>query len=182
MGRIQVAVLATGREAPQYLDALRFQMSIAQAVANAQGYQGEHFRLIDAATPDDLGRRCGTGRSRCRRAWPRRSRRRATSGRRWRFAFEHLAQHAPVPRTTIPLPAGAPFGTLDVDATRCTMCLACVGSCPEAALLDHAESPQLRFIETNCVQCGICANTCPEQAITLCRGSSCRRSRARRAC
>jgi len=72
-----------------------------------------------------------------------------------------------VPRTTIPLPAGAPFGTLDVDKARCTMCLACVGSCPEAALLDHAESPQLRFIETNCVQCGICASTCPEQAITL---------------
>ena len=47
------------------------------------------------------------------------------------------------------------------------MCLACVGSCPEAALLDHAETPQLRFIESNCVQCGLCARTCPEQAITL---------------
>ena len=72
-----------------------------------------------------------------------------------------------MPRTAIPLPAGAPFGTLAVDRDRCTMCLACVGSCPEAALLDHAESPQLRFIESNCVQCGLCAATCPEQAITL---------------
>ncbi|MGE5737820.1 MAG: 4Fe-4S binding protein, partial [Betaproteobacteria bacterium] len=83
------------------------------------------------------------------------------------LAFDHLAQHAPIPQTTIPLPAGAPFGTLAVDAERCTMCLACVGSCPEAALLDHVETPQLRFIESNCVQCGLCATTCPEQAITL---------------
>ena len=85
-------------------------------------------------------------------------------------AFEHLALHAPVPQTRVPLPAGAPFGALAVDAERCTMCLACVGSCPESALLDHAETPQLRFIESNCVQCGICAKTCPEQAIALVPG------------
>ena len=47
------------------------------------------------------------------------------------------------------------------------MCLACVGSCPESALLDDAEAPRLRFIEANCVQCGLCAKTCPESAITL---------------
>ncbi len=47
------------------------------------------------------------------------------------------------------------------------MCLACVGSCPEAAILDNIEAPQVRFIEANCVQCGICAATCPEHAITL---------------
>ena len=47
------------------------------------------------------------------------------------------------------------------------MCLACVGSCPEAAILDNIEAPQVRFIEAKCVQCGICAATCPEHAITL---------------
>jgi Fe-S-cluster-containing hydrogenase component 2 len=47
------------------------------------------------------------------------------------------------------------------------MCLACVASCPEAALLDNPETPQLRFIESKCVQCGLCASTCPEHAITL---------------
>jgi Fe-S-cluster-containing hydrogenase component 2 len=47
------------------------------------------------------------------------------------------------------------------------MCLSCVGACPEAALADNPEAPQLRFIEKNCVQCGLCVTTCPEDAITL---------------
>jgi ferredoxin len=45
--------------------------------------------------------------------------------------------------------------------------MACVGSCPEGALLDSKESPALRFIERNCVQCGLCVRTCPEKAIDL---------------
>lgn len=165
-GASGVAVLAAGREAPQYLDALRFQMSIAQTIANAQGYQGEHLRLIDASC-DDVERRLWD--------WPAALPPRvaatfgATNDKRKTLglAFDHLAQHAPVPATSIPLAVGAPFGTLVVDRDRCTMCLACVGSCPESALLDHPEAPKLRFIETNCVQCGICAKTCPEQAIAL---------------
>jgi ferredoxin len=168
-GASSIGVLATGREAPQYLDALRFQMSIAQTIANAQGYQGEHFRLIDASAGDP---------ARALWDWPVALPPRvaatfaATNDKRRTLAhaFEHLALHAPLRQSRIPLPAGAPFGTLAVDRDRCTMCLACVGSCPEAALLDHAETPQLRFIESNCVQCGICAKTCPEQAIALVPG------------
>jgi ferredoxin len=47
------------------------------------------------------------------------------------------------------------------------MCLACVGACPEGALIDTKDKPQLRFIERSCVQCGLCEKTCPEDAITL---------------
>ena len=65
------------------------------------------------------------------------------------------------------LPAGAPFGTLAVDKDACTLCKACIGACPESALLDAPETPALRFIERNCVQCGLCAETCPEDAIRL---------------
>lgn len=83
------------------------------------------------------------------------------------LALDHLALHAPVPQRRIPLPAGSPFGAIAVNADRCTMCLACVGSCPEGAIQDNPERPQLRFIETKCVQCGICAKTCPENAIGL---------------
>jgi ferredoxin len=165
-GAAGVAVLASGDEAPEYRDALRAQMAIAQTIANAQGYQGEHFRLIDARV-DDVEARLWD--------WPVALPPRigatfaATNDKRRTLAhaFEHLALHAPVPVKSIPLPAGSPFGSLAIDREACTMCLSCVGSCPAAALLDHAESPMLRFIEANCVQCGLCVKTCPENALSL---------------
>ena len=84
------------------------------------------------------------------------------------LALDHLMQGAATVPDAIALPArGSPFGNLVVDSAACTMCLACVGACPEAALADNPDKPRLSFIEKNCVQCGLCASTCPEQAITL---------------
>jgi len=84
------------------------------------------------------------------------------------LAIEHLLQTAAGAPSSIPLPPrGSPFGSLTLDTDACTLCLACVGACPEAALADNPDRPQLRFIEKNCVQCGLCASTCPEQAIVL---------------
>src|SRR6185436_21107308 len=80
------------------------------------------------------------------------------------FALSHLARNE---EKTIPLAAGAPFGALTVNKQTCTLCKACIGACPESALIDATETPALRFIERNCVQCGLCANTCPEDAIGL---------------
>ncbi len=67
----------------------------------------------------------------------------------------------------IALPAGAPYGRIDVKVDGCTLCLACVGACPANALSDNPERPQLAFTEAACVQCGICVATCPEKVITL---------------
>ncbi len=67
----------------------------------------------------------------------------------------------------IPLPEGAPYGAVVIDADACTLCLACVSLCPANALGDNPDKPQVNFVETACLQCGICANTCPESAITL---------------
>jgi ferredoxin len=166
-GASQVAVLVIGTEAPQYRRALEFQMRIGDTIANALGYQGEHFRVVpgsDVKALDDalwhwpvaLPPRVGA-------TFALTAEKRTTLG----LALDHLAAHAPVPQTAIALPAGAPFGTLAVDAGACTLCLACVGACPEGALLDGGDTPQLRFIETKCVQCGLCATTCPENAINL---------------
>lgn len=88
------------------------------------------------------------------------------------LAIEHLMLQAPSVPDEIALPAFAAttasvFGTIVVDTAACTLCLACVGACPEAALADNADRPRLSFIEKNCVQCGLCASTCPEDAITL---------------
>jgi ferredoxin len=166
-GASQVAVLATGEEAPEYRAAIAFQMQLGETIANALGYQGEHFRIVDGAEaapfetavwhwPAALTARVAA-------TFAPTPEKRTTLG----LALDHLALHAPVPQQVIALPRGAPFGAIAVNADTCTMCLACVGSCPEAAILDNIETPQVRFIESKCVQCGICAATCPEHAITL---------------
>jgi ferredoxin len=82
------------------------------------------------------------------------------------------ASDSPAPLEEITLPGGqafgsSPFGTLVVDTQACTLCLSCVGACPQGALADNPEKPQLRFVEKNCVQCGLCEKTCPENAISL---------------
>jgi ferredoxin len=83
------------------------------------------------------------------------------------FAIDHLAKQGAAKVEAIALMAGAPFGGLTVNKEACTLCKACIGACPESALIDATETPSLRFIERNCVQCGLCADTCPEDAITL---------------
>lgn len=85
------------------------------------------------------------------------------------LALDHLMANAPAALPeAIELPGkGSPFGSLVVNADRCTLCLSCVSACPASALQDNPERPQLKFIEKNCVQCGLCATTCPEDAITL---------------
>jgi ferredoxin len=166
-GASNVVVLATGAEAPQYADALERQMTFTESIAQALGYQGPHFKLLRAKDASALatqiwalGPALGV-RTPAAFHW-------TTDKRTTAFlAIEHLLAHAPVPATEIALPRGAPFGTIEVNRDTCTMCLACVGACPEGAIIDNTETPQLRFIESKCVQCGLCENTCPEKAITL---------------
>lgn len=83
------------------------------------------------------------------------------------FCIDHLARHAAQKVESIALPAGAPFGAVNIDKAACTLCMSCVGACPASALMDGGERPALRFLERNCVQCGLCVNTCPENALSL---------------
>ncbi|MEO8136382.1 MAG: 4Fe-4S binding protein [Betaproteobacteria bacterium] len=166
-GASQVAILATGNEAPQYRDALTSHMGFAQTIAGALGYQGEHFKVVDgssnAAFDDGVWKWQRALAVRVPATFNLTTDKRTTI----MMAVEHLATHAPTPRTEIPLATGAPFGAIAVNTDTCTLCMACVGACPEGALADNPELPQLRFIESKCVQCGICESTCPENAITL---------------
>jgi ferredoxin len=83
------------------------------------------------------------------------------------LSFRELHRAAPRPIDVVPLPAGAPFGGLEIDAAGCTLCLSCASACPTQALSDNPERPMLRFTESLCVQCGLCASTCPERVIRL---------------
>ncbi len=83
------------------------------------------------------------------------------------LALHHLIRQAEQPPERIPLPRGAPFGSVEVDEERCTLCFACVGACPVQALQAGSDGFQLRFVEQNCLQCNRCAEVCPETAIRL---------------
>ncbi len=169
-GASQVVVLVTGEEAPQYLDGLKAQMAVAQALLHGLGYTGTHLDLLRADGPVALDAGL-QGLGRTRQVLPRQPARFAVVPEKrgtLEMALDHLVEQAPQRPEAIALPAeGSPLGTIAVDKDRCTLCMSCVGACPASALQDNPELPQLRFIEKNCVQCGLCAQTCPEQAITL---------------
>jgi ferredoxin len=157
-GASQISILITDKTAEGYVGALRRQMGYAETIVNALGYAGKHFSLIE--NPADLWELAPAATVAKPAAFNLSPEKRTTLD----FALDHLARHE---SKTIALSAGAPFGALTVNKQTCTLCKACIGACPESALIDSTETPSLRFIERNCVQCGLCVNTCPESAITL---------------
>jgi len=163
-GASQVRVLVTGREADGYVAALKEQMSFADAILHGLGYEGAHFGVIEADPLEqelwNLAPAAGVARPATFNLSPEKR----TS---LDFAFDFLSRASKSALQEIRLAAGAPFGAVTVNKETCTLCKACIGACPEAALLDAPETPTLRFIERNCVQCGLCVKTCPENALAL---------------
>jgi ferredoxin len=145
------------------------QAALAEAAMDGLGYGTGRVIVLAEADPERLGDVLHDGSAdRGTAAWPPAvflpiGTRRGNA----RLAFGHLHAEAPAPADIVPLPPGAPFGTLRVDTAGCTLCLSCVGACPTGALLDDADRPKLSFQEHACVQCGLCAATCPERVITL---------------
>ena len=166
-GASQAVVLAAGAEPETYVAALRQQMGYAQAILQGLGYEGRHFELVVAEDAKQLERSLWDLRPAAPPAKTATYHLSAEKRTSLDFSIDHLAKHAPQPAESIALPAGAPYGALTVNKDSCTLCKACIGACPEAALLDAPDAPRLRFIERNCVQCGLCADTCPEDAIAL---------------
>ncbi|MGE5638963.1 MAG: 4Fe-4S binding protein [Clostridia bacterium] len=160
-GASQVALLSTEKVAPSYAEATKRQMGYAQAIANALGYPGTHFSWLEDLQAVWTTQPAATVAKAATFNFA--PEKRTTLD----FALDHLFKNSPEKTETIPLAAGAPFGAITVNKSTCTLCKACVGACPESALIDATESPALRFIERNCVQCGLCADTCPEDAIAL---------------
>jgi ferredoxin len=120
-------------------------MAIGEAVLAALGYEGTHFALIEAGDParcTERSRRCPRGGSGGPGTFLLQNDKRTAI----EFALEHLVRHAPRKVEEIALPAGAPYGEVLVDRAKCTMCMACVGACPESALMDGVDRPMLKFL------------------------------------
>ncbi len=159
-------VLLVGPEKAEELGGLAEQIGLAETVMTGLGYGGGRVHLLNEIDPEAVEARLYD-------LEPREPAPHGEflpmGGKRTRLllALRHLHAKAPTPLDVLPLPAGAPFGRVQVDAAGCTLCLACVSACPTSALLDDESRPWLGFVEESCVQCGLCRNTCPESVISL---------------
>ena len=165
-GASAVRLLVRARPAHD-VGALRQTLVLADAILVGLGFATGKVGTIETDDPDALGealRAIALGPSAASAAsfMP-------SGGKRslLRLALRELHRVAPAPCDVIPLPAQAPFGSVEIDVAGCTLCLACVSACPTGALSDDPERPVLRFAEDACVQCGLCKATCPESVISL---------------
>lgn len=173
-GFAEVILLLSGDEDPAYRATLVEQADLANSILKAYGFD-ERIQLILASSTDDLStvsKAMGALRQRgslspvcAPTSMGLSNQKRETL----EAVLEHLQKQAktPLPEAGAALPASSLLGGLTINKDACTLCMSCVSSCPEGALLDNPDEPILSFIEKQCVQCGICAQTCPEQALTL---------------
>jgi ferredoxin len=142
-------------------------IALAEPILAGLGFNGACVATIETDDPDALGDALRAIPSLPATAKPASF---VATGRKrevMRLALRELHAAAPAPVDIVPLPAGAPFGTVEVNVEGCTLCLSCVSACPTGALSDDPERPMLRFAEDACVQCGLCKATCPEKVISL---------------
>ncbi|MEA2934904.1 MAG: hypothetical protein QOD74_1550 [Variibacter sp.] len=165
-GASAVHLLVRGR-ARHDITGLHRTVALAEPILSSLGYGVNRVRLVEADDPAELGAAVRADLA------PAGTQRPATfspaGGKRdvLRQAMRELHHAAPTQVDRIELPAGAPFGAIQINVEGCTLCLSCVSACPTGALGDDPERPTVRFTEDACVQCGLCAATCPEKVITL---------------
>ncbi|MBT4487614.1 MAG: 4Fe-4S dicluster domain-containing protein [Rhodospirillaceae bacterium] len=160
-------LLASSRDAEE-LVGLEEAISLSNEIVAALGYHDGQVELILEADPEAANARLWAA-VRDVAVGPKTAAFEPTAEKRTALNLALTALHrvAPEPRDEIPLPKGAPFGTVEIDVDGCTLCLACTNACPTKALRDTPDYPRLSFVETACVQCGLCASTCPEKVIKL---------------
>jgi ferredoxin len=149
------------------VEGLRKTLALGETILSGLGFGDARVGAIETDDPDELGRQLRALAP--HPAMPNAASFMPMGGKRdvLRLALRELHAVAPLPVDIVPLPVGAPFGTVNVNAEGCTLCLSCVSACPTGALSADPDRPTLRFAEDACVQCGLCKATCPEKVISL---------------
>ncbi|ESS13849.1 NADH dehydrogenase subunit I [Betaproteobacteria bacterium MOLA814] len=173
-GAARVTVLLSGEEASTYRDALNEQVTWVRGVIEALGGEPDRVSIIQAHSPEALDGALQSAVARLPLVTTRATFSVGSDKRHaLEAAIEHLLEHtrADAQRTPaalpVALPAGAPLGGLTINKDACTLCMSCVGACPQSALKDGGDQPLLSLLERDCVQCGLCVSTCPENALAL---------------
>lgn len=166
-GAAQCVILSHDDQPDAYREATAGQIALGRTVLEALGYRGAALAAITADEPAVLTHALGSAAVPAWSCPPASFALPVEKRGALEFCIDHLVRHAPHKVDAIALPAGAPFGAVNIRKDACTLCMSCVGACPASALMDGGERPALRFLERNCVQCGLCVNTCPENALSL---------------
>lgn len=164
-GAAEVRLLTSTRPREDMLATAKV-LGLAETVASGLGYGSGRCSLLEADDPDALAGLLAAMPARAGGS-PRPFLPMGDKRALMKLGLRQLHAAAPAPVAVLPLPPGAPFGTLDINVDGCTLCLACVQVCPTGALSDNPERPQLAFTQDACVQCGLCKATCPEKVISL---------------
>ncbi|MFT5174108.1 MAG: ferredoxin [Gammaproteobacteria bacterium] len=165
-GATRLVILASEQTPPRVRDEIVAQIQILSAIAGALGHSSDVVQLVDAAPLEgllDVFDAAGTALVDEAAVFAGVADKRAAL----RLALDYLYVHAKASPSEVALPKHAPFGHINVDASSCTLCMACASVCPAGAVITAGDSPRLDFIEQNCVQCGLCERACPENSISL---------------
>ncbi|MGL4574397.1 MAG: 4Fe-4S binding protein [Burkholderiaceae bacterium] len=169
-GAARVALLAGDETPPQYIEQLHVTADLANVITQGVGVAGARASVLRGALADLATLEAAVYALPSVAQLAQTATFHLSDSKRTtiEFCIDHIAKQTQIAAPpVIALPSGSPFGAVEVNKDTCTLCMACVSTCPASALADNQETPQLRFIERNCVQCGLCEKTCPENAITL---------------
>ncbi len=161
-GAYRVLLVDGGSVPPKARSALERQVDYAHDLLRGLGYGTAALRIVDPAELQ-AGGQAGDGLG----VNPAQFAAMAEKRRLAMLALDHLWAQSPGRPASFAITPGAPYGRIEVDPDRCTLCMGCTSVCPALALSAGDDIPRLVFHESNCVQCSICANSCPERAITL---------------
>jgi ferredoxin len=160
-GAARVLLVPTESTSSASVHALREELAVARAILAVLGERPNRIEWVDDLWNAETGPEAAMG---VAAAWLPTDNKRATLY----AAADHLSAGRNQQIDVVRLPAGAAFGTVEVDKKKCTLCFACTNLCPTNALIAATgANPELRFAESHCVQCGICERGCPENAIGL---------------
>ncbi|MGL4475051.1 MAG: 4Fe-4S binding protein [Shewanella sp.] len=162
-GARQVLIMQTDTTAPTLTQMLNGELALANRILSEMG-QPERISLIHAAAIAELDSQLAIS-----NLWPviAPTQIAAASKRNVLYtAIDHLNAQAGAVVSVVPM-SNIPFGQVNVNLEKCTLCVSCVAICPTQALRDGGDMPALRFTEQDCVQCGLCEAACPENAISL---------------
>ena len=115
---------------------MRKTIALAEPILAGLGFGGGRVATIETDDPDALGEALRA--IAALTPAPRPASFVPVGGKRdvMRLALRELHRAAPAPVDVVALPAGAPFGAVEINVEGCTLCLSCVSACPTGALSD----------------------------------------------